>query len=276
MSGFEAILEQYDSSRGLQFYQTIMGGGETSIHYGIYQDSDDIKTATENIMRFMAECIQRHTALSQSKVLDLGSGTGSAAHFLVKNYDCEVVCVNISPNQNKLNQQKAAELKILDSISIVNTSFDNLPDTWNEKFDIVWSEEAFCHGSDKLQIIRESKRVLKENGSLIFTDIMAGEGVSQTELDSFTSKNAVTQLARPSDYFKWCLDAGFKEITYFDLSHHLKTNFKMMIDRIDNNYSILVKSQVPENYLNEFKRDLHTRVNEMKDNKLSWGCFYTR
>lgn len=277
MNHIGSILEQYDSTRGLRFYQTVMGGGGNSIHYGIYQqENDDVMTATENTMRFMVECFEHHKSTNNLKVLDLGSGTGSAAHFLVQNYSCKVNCVNISPNQNQLNHQKTVELGIADSIEIINASFDNLPKNWIETFDLVWSQEAFCHGEDKLKILKEGKRVLKSNGVFVFTDIMAGEQATQTELSSFTDKNVITYLARPSEYFKWCLEAGFSEISYFDLSLHLIKNFEKMIHQIDHNFSNLVSQEVPKEYLNEFREALQSRISATEHKKFSWGCFCLR
>lgn len=277
MNHIGSILEQYDSTRGLQFYQTVMGGGGSSIHYGIYQqENDGVMTATENTMRFMVECFQKYKSPERLKVLDLGSGTGSAAHFLVQNYDSKVSCVNISPNQNQVNHQKAVELGITDSIEIINTSFDNLPKNWFETFDLVWSQEAFCHGEDKLQILKEGKRVLSSNGVFVFTDIMAGEQASQSELGSFTDKNVITYLARPSEYFKWCLEVGFSEISYFDLSHHLIKNFEEMIHQIDCNFSHLVSQEVPKEYLNEFRDALKNRISATEHKRFSWGCFCLR
>ena len=47
-----------------------------------------------------------------------------------------------------------------------------LPAEWTTSFDLVWSQEAFCHAKSQVNLLKEIKRVLKPGGSAVFTDIM--------------------------------------------------------------------------------------------------------
>ena len=275
MKGTEDVLEQYDSKRGLQFYRTVMGDGGSSIHYGMYHQPDEtMEHAVKNTMFFMARQAERYITLDQnSKILDLGSGVGAASHFLTEKYGCATTCVNISPNQNALNIQQAAALGIEHLIEIEEVSFDSLPEEWDSEFDLVWSEEAFCHGADKLKILQDVRRVLNRQGVCVFTDIMAGERAGKDELASFTQQNAVTDLARPSEYFSWALDVGFSDVRYYDFSSHLVRNFEKMISQIDENFDVLLKQDVPAEYMSEFRNSLVRRIQAVQAGTFSWGCF---
>lgn len=47
-----------------------------------------------------------------------------------------------------------------------------LPAEWTTSFDLVWSQEAFCHAKSQINLLKEIKRVLKPGGAAVFTDIM--------------------------------------------------------------------------------------------------------
>ncbi|WP_428242695.1 methyltransferase domain-containing protein [Gynuella sp.] len=267
------VLEQYDSPQGRAFYQQVMGDSGFNIHYGIYpSENETMKTASENIIRHLLELAQqRGVHLPQASVLDLGSGTGGAAHYLAEHFGCQVTCVNISPEQNKINRKQAQELGIDDLIKIEECSFDHLPENWSGQFDLVWSEEAFCHAEHKDSVIKEAWRVLKPGGVLVFSDIM--EGMQNQDTHTFSDRNAIRDLASPSDYIRLCMANGFYQLSYQDLSHHLPINFRKMIDQIDQNYDRLVENGVSSKYADNFRQSLNDRVNAAFQGNFSWGSF---
>ena len=267
------VLEQYDSQQGRAFYRQVMGDSGFNIHYGIYPSANEsMKAASENIIQYLTELAQQQGIyLPAAKVLDLGSGTGGAAHYLAENFGCQITCVNISPEQNKANRTQATKLGISEQIEIVECSFDDLPQKWSDRFDLVWSEEAFCHATDKAGVIKEAARVLKPGGALVFSDIMSGE--LNTDTHTFSDRNAISDLATPSDYFRICLENGFCNLNFQDLSHHLPLNFQKMVDQIDANYQHLVTQGVAAEYADNFRQSLVDRIDAAYQGNFSWGCF---
>lgn len=273
-AGHRKLLEQYDSEQGLQFYQHFMG--EFNIHYGIYQTPyDSIIDASKNTIKFMADLIlQRGYLGSENCIVDLGSGTGGAAHYLALTYGCQVTCVNLCPNQNRQNKLRSEELGISHLIKIVECSFDNLPQEWENSFEIVWSEEAFCHASNQQKVIQEAQRILQPGGVLIFTDIMRGSTANEKELNTFTAKNAVTNLVSVSNYIDWISQAEFINFEYYDLSANLGINFQKMIAQIDRFKAQMLEKGVDEKYISEFRQSLVNRLKAYQKNIFAWGCFY--
>lgn len=73
-----------------------------------------------------------------------------------------------------------------------------LPQEWTDQFDMVWSQEAFCHAMNQNALIAEVSRVLKPGGTIVFSDIMQGDDGG--DCTSFTGQNVTTELASPATY----------------------------------------------------------------------------
>jgi cyclopropane fatty-acyl-phospholipid synthase-like methyltransferase len=137
------------------------------------------------------------------RVLDLGSGKGGSARWLAKTYGCHVTCFNLGKKQNEFNKAKAVQDGFGDLIDTHLGSFNEpLPMDWTDSFDMVWSQEAFCHCMDHKVLIAEIQRVLKPGGTIVFSDIMQGDNGG--DCSSFTGQNVTTKLATPQMY-KVCL-----------------------------------------------------------------------
>jgi SAM-dependent methyltransferase len=133
------------------------------------------------------------------KVLDLGAGKGGAARWLAKTYRCHVTCFNLGAKQNEFNKAKATVDGIGELIDTHLGSFNEpLPMDWTDAFDLVWSQEAFCHCMDHGALMAEVQRVLKPGGTVVFSDIMQGDNGG--DCSSFTGQNVTTKLASPQTY----------------------------------------------------------------------------
>jgi cyclopropane fatty-acyl-phospholipid synthase-like methyltransferase len=132
-------------------------------------------------------------------VLDLGSGKGGASRYLASTYGCAVTCFNLGERQNAFNLERAEAAGIGHLISTHLGSFNEpLPIEWTDKFDLIWSQEAFCHCVEHAALLAEIQRVLKPGGSVVFSDIMQGDAGG--DCSSFTGQNVVTKLATPQMY----------------------------------------------------------------------------
>ena len=92
----------YDTDDTDLFYQKVSGGEH--VHIGLFEREDEpLEIAKKRTVESMASLVK---ISSNSRVLDLGSGYGGAARFLVKKYGCHVTCLNISTKQNIENQKR--------------------------------------------------------------------------------------------------------------------------------------------------------------------------
>lgn len=133
----------------------------------------------------------------ESRILDLGSGHGGLSHEMAQTFGCQVLGVNISPEQNKMNLERAAELGVGDLVNVELRNFNmGLPEEWTNSFTHILSCEVLCHAGDKQGLMRDLHRILKPGGALVFTDIMGSDGADEKVLKDFTDRNATTQMAR--------------------------------------------------------------------------------
>lgn len=274
----QQLLDQYNTDRAREFYKIVMGDNGFDIHYGIYDTPEmTMQEATRNTTHFMYAKAQTLNALQPSgRVLDLGAGFGGSAHILATAYGCSVTCVNFCPEQNEENLARAEELGIADKIQALEMDFHHLQPEWSDRYDSVWSEEAFCHASDKRQVLSEALRVLRPGGVLVFTDLMKGKKCKEGDEENFNERNAAASIIRSDEYLELCSDLGFRDVHYTDLSHHLPANYNRMAEKIRDNYDQLLTYGLSEEFLDKYMDSLHTSEIAALEQQLEWGCFVMR
>lgn len=98
------------------------------------------------------------------RLLDLGCGSGAAAHFIASRSMAEVVCVTNSVAQADICRRK---FKALDGrVSVIVADFDSL-DLPAESFDAVYSLESIGYTKDLDAWLERCRRMLKPGGRLL-------------------------------------------------------------------------------------------------------------
>ncbi len=113
------------------------------------------------------ECILKHLPEGAGKrILDAGSGTGSASRLLAKTFpDAQATGVDTNPNYVDLARRRAAE-DGLTNLAFQQGDLSDLPFE-DSYFDIVWSQFVLNLVPDALQALREFRRVTKPYGSVV-------------------------------------------------------------------------------------------------------------
>jgi ubiquinone/menaquinone biosynthesis C-methylase UbiE len=109
--------------------------------------------------------IERLDLNSHERILDLGCGTGTLIERLL-DLAPEIEILGLDPSVEMLD---VARQKLPESIELRVGSAESIPFP-DESFDRVISTSVFHYFRSPTQAIREAKRVLKPNGSLVITD----------------------------------------------------------------------------------------------------------
>ncbi|MBW7857188.1 MAG: methyltransferase domain-containing protein [Leptonema sp. (in: Bacteria)] len=266
MSNTEITKDYYNSSDADTFYFEVWGGED--IHIGIYENTNDIRTASKLTVERIADMINPFVSQG-STILDIGSGYGGAARYIAKRFNCRVICLNLSDVENKRNRQINKQLNLTDKISVIDGSFEEIPKD-NATIDVVWSQDAMLHSGAKEQIFKEVSRVLKDNGRFVFTDPMQSDTADTNRLQPVYDRIHLESMGSFSLYKKLAANHNLTTNNIIDLTDQLPIHYQYILDNLESNEQQL-KSKISKDYIDRMKIGLKHWVDAGNRGDLSWG-----
>ena len=265
----ETARSYYNSNDADRFYATVWGGED--IHIGLYEhDTDTIFDASRKTVMKMASMV--NNLGPTTRVLDIGSGYGGSARYLIEHYGCHVSCLNLSETQNARNRELNARSNYSLVVNVVDGNFEEIP-TPNESVDVVWSQDAILHSGDRAKVFKEVKRVLAQGGQFIFTDPMQSDQCPKDALQPILDRIHLDSLGSVALYKEMLLDLGFKELEIFDLSEQLHRHYARVLEEVHANQWNLLKV-CSEDYIERMKTGLQYWINGGTNGHLSWGILH--
>lgn len=274
----DLVRGQYSPGAGTPFYRQVMGDGQPVIHYGFYaHDQTSMAEATEASTRRLLDMGRERLGPGQpAAILDLGAGPGGSAHLVASETRAAVTCVDLCEHHNRENEATAAALGLGSLIQTWTGSFEQLPDAWAGRFDLVLSQEAICHAVDRRAVFQEARRVLRPGGVLAYSDILLAPGVSPAQAEAFGRVNVVSRWGRTQEHLADLDRAGFNDLCHEDWTAHLPENFVRMRRQISVHGDRMVAGGVPPDLLARFDTSLAERLSWEPGAVLCWGSFVGR
>ena len=265
----ETARSYYNSHDADRFYATVWGGED--IHVGLYEhDTDTIFEASRKTVQKMASMVKDFGP--STRVLDIGSGYGGSARYLLDHYGCHVGCLNLSEVQNARNRDLNARRKCSLAINVVDGSFEQIPMP-DDSVDVVWSQDAILHSGNREKVLEEVKRVLATGGQFIFTDPMQSEHCPQEVLQPIFDRIHLDSLGSIPAYKAMLLELGFKELEIVDLSEHLAAHYRRVLEEVlANQWSLL--RVCSEDYIERMKAGLQHWIDGGTSGHLAWGILH--
>ena len=258
--------EYYNSTDADRFYAMIWGGED--IHIGLYQsDNDSIFDASRWTVEKMASSIKNLD--SKTRVLDIGSGYGGSARYLVKKYGCQVGCLNLSETQNKRNRELNRKAGISLAINVIDGNFEDIP-LPDGSVDLVWSQDALLHSGDRQKVFEEVSRVLAKGGQFIFTDPMQSAKCPSEMLKPILDRIHLDSLGSIEYYQQLAKDLGLKEVRIVDLSSNLPAHYSRVLQELVAQHHTLIRV-CSEEYLANMKMGLQHWIDAGMAGHLTWG-----
>ncbi len=260
--------DYYNSTPADEFYFKIWGGEH--IHVGIYSHpAEPIKEASPKIVHMMAGKLKLD---SDTTVLDLGAGYGGAARYLAKKYGCKITCLNLSETQNERNVHFNKEQGLDHLITVTEGNFEDIPFP-DKSFDVIWSQDAIVHSSDRELVLEEVDRVLKDNGDFIFTDLMQTYDCPKSILKPLLDRIHLNSLGSFGLYVEKARKLGFQKTEVTNLSDHLTTHYQRVLEETENNYDEMV-DLCGKDYIDTMIGGLKHWVEAGQNEYLSWGIMH--
>lgn len=257
----------YNSAEADAFYHQVWGGED--LHLGIYDETDSVKDAARATVHRMASLLPNLT--KDTSLIDLGAGFGGSARQLVEKYGVSVVCLNLSQVQNDYNFHETNRHGMSDNITITHGIFEDIPQA-DESFDVVWSQDAFIHSGERLNVLSEAYRVLKPGGQIVFSDPMEADDIGPNELTRVYDRLNLDNMGSISFYQKGLERIGFTDIEFVDLTPNIGRHYARILEELDHNI-VNLNSVLSQAYLDRLYSGLENWVDASNKNLLTWGIF---
>lgn len=284
----EGVKKQYDTAEKLEFYAEVMGDGTANIHFGKW-DGVDLEEegaygkASEQMTDYMFDLAttlvpaDRLTS-KDFKYVDLGSGTGAAALRLVEIRDiiATAACLNLCDEQNALATSRAQEKGFSDRIRVETGTYEDVHMFSTDEFDFAFSQDAFVHAFSKLKAYQEALKIVRPGGAFIFCDLMCGDGpdVSEDELATFAQTNMVNDWLSPDANVKVATEAGWKDVTFVDMTADIRISFQLMGKKVDK--MMVDGTKIDPVLLTTYKENLARRITQVDRGVFKWGIIHAK
>ena len=175
------------------------------------------------------DALARHAKINESThVLDLCCGLGGPARYLAYHHGCRVTGVDMNTDRLAGAVRLTERTKLEDRVLFhhANALQTGLAD---ETFDVIVSQEAFCHIPDKKTLIAECVRLLKPGGCIVYTDILARNSMTNEIRSRLESEMAFSELSTLEQYCHLLEEKGCQVVEVEDLSDDWA---QILIDRL--------------------------------------------
>ncbi|ASC72440.1 Glycine/sarcosine N-methyltransferase [Halomicronema hongdechloris C2206] len=262
--------EYYNSQSADQFYASVWGGED--IHIGLYDhENDSVFEASQRTVEKMASLLD---LTNRPTVLDIGAGYGGAGRYLAKHFNCPVTCLNLSEVQNQRNRQLNFDQGLQNLVKVVTGNFEDVPEGDNT-FDVIWSQDAILHSGDRLRVLKEVSRVIKDNGEFIFTDPMQSDNCPPGVLQPVLDRIHLDSLGSPAFYRQAAASLGFDEVEFVDLSHQLVNHYSHILKTVQDTEPE-ARQRCGDDYIDRMKKGLQHWIEAGQNGYLTWGIFHFR
>ncbi len=152
-------------------------------------------------------------------ILDIGSGVGGVSRVLAKRAGCKVIGLEIQAELNELANELTHRTGLSDRIEYITADFSAFPtDDHREKFHHFLSLLVFLHLSDRPAVLRKSYDTLQPGGSFVIEDLVARNGISESEKSILEQVVSVKTITYAEDYLSDLERTGFSDLATKDLS----------------------------------------------------------
>jgi len=213
----EDVAEHYNSLD--PWYRKLWGD---HLHHGLWRKGNETpEQAVEKLVELIAE---KGELKKGETVCDIGCGYGATARLLSQKWGANVTGFSLSERQLAYARTKDPHSHYF----LTDWLQNSLP---ANSYDMAISVESSEHMVDKSKFFHEAYRVLKPGGKLVICAWLSKENPRPWEvrhlLEPICREGRLPSLGSVSDYTQLMLQAGFKNISYEDLTVNVRKTWSI-------------------------------------------------
>lgn len=203
--------------------------------------------------------------MNDAKVLDIGCGLGGSCRMLADDFSCDVTGIDLCDEYISTAKNLSELVGLSAKTKFIQADALNLPFEDNS-FDIVWTQHVQMNVENKAKFYSEIKRVLKDEGALVYYDIFKKNKVDINYPVPWANNESISFLETKSVVDALLIDLGFVELQSTDQTFKAKQfliNFFKKFEREN-------KSKLGLNVLmgNSTKNKLGNTLKGLEENKI--------
>ena len=203
---------------------------------------------------------------AESRVLEVGSGSGGPAVYLSATRGCRVTGVDINEHGVRNGERLAAAAGLADRVRFQPTDATRPLPFADASFDAIVSNDAMCHIVNRLEALREWHRLVKPGGRVLFTDALIVSGLVTHEELAIRSSIGLYVFAPPGENERLLAEAGFTLLAVEDLTGAAATLARRWHDAREAHRQALTSREGTDNFdgLQRFLACVHRLCDERR------------
>lgn len=201
-----------------------------------------------------------------ARVLEIASGSGGPALFMVKETGCHLTGLEYDTNGVD-NSLKLAEANGLSAQTVFKHGDASEPLPFEDNsFDALFTIDAINHLKNRQSVLKEFYRVLKPCGKLLYTDPIVVSGILTNEEIAVRSSIGYFLFTPMGENERLLENAGFTEILSRDVTENMSMISQKWFDAREKRKVELLTIEDEENYcgLQKFFRMVYTLASEKR------------
>lgn len=202
----------------------------------------------------------------EKKVLEIASGSGGPAVFMVKETGCHVTGMDVNENGIKNSKKLASENGLNEKMNfLLGDASAPLPFP-DESFDVVISIDSMNHLKDRSKVLKECRRVLKKDGKLLFTDAVVVTGILTNEEIAIRSSLGFFLFSPAGENERLIKEAGFRNVQSSNITENISRISRKWFHAREKRRKDLLQFEDENNFrgLQSFFNVVHTLSSERR------------
>lgn len=182
------------------------------------------------------------------KVLEIASGSGGPAIFMVKETGCHLTGVDINKNGIENAERLALENGLAERMKFIEADASKRLPFSDESFDVIISIDSINHFKDRLETLKECYRLLKKGGQLLYTDAVVITGVLTNEEIAIRSSLGFFLFVPAGENERLLNEAGFSDVQATNVTDNIVMTSLNWLNARQKRESELLKFETKENF----------------------------
>jgi SAM-dependent methyltransferase len=183
-----------------------------------------------------------------STVLEVASGSGGPALFMAQHVGCNVRGVDINAQGVARANEQTRAMGLGSRVSFSEANADQPLPYADDTFDAILCIDAVHHFPERLQVLKDWRRVLKPHGKVLVTDPVVVTGLVSNEELAERSSIGIFVFAPPGVYERLIEEAGFTLLQVEDVTGNAAIVSKRWHDARAEERAALVQIEGEERY----------------------------